>query len=274
MSEEITQASDEPEVTITPVEQEDSAPENGSPEAQEGGNGAPESNDTTDPAQPPKRNERLEKRIGKLTGTIGSLSRQLSDRDQQIAQLQQQIAELSRNIKPEAKPDFRDPKYKDIEEYNADLIAWYEKQNKQPGKQPEPQQTTYQAQPQSNPWVGAIDDYSKVDPRIKNIDPNSLSFLDHFPNIASALNETYNPQLLLHVLDNRDEIIADLHDLSPTRVAIELGKIESSLPKKSVQKKTTSAAPPIKPVSGSGAKPTRDIRQMSADDYYRSRYPT
>lgn len=273
MTEENTLVTEEQDVIIAPAEIEDNAHENGVSESQEGGNPSPESNDQADPSQPPKRNERLEKRIGKLTGTIGSLSRQLTDRDQQIVQLQQQIAELSRNVKPEAKPDFRDPKYKDIEEYNSDLIAWHEKQNKTPGKQPEPQQT-YPAQPQSNPWVSAIDDYSKVDPRIKNLNPDSLNFLDHFPNIASALNETYNPQLLLHVLDNRDEIIADLHDLSPTRVAIELGKIESSLPKPTVQKKTSSAPPPIKPVAGNGAKPAKNIRELSADDYYRTRYPT
>lgn len=269
MTEENTQLDEQETIA---AEQPEITSENEAQDSAEGSQNSLESNDQGEPNQPPKRNERLEKRIGKLTGTIGGLSRQLSEKDRRIAELEGHIAELSRNVKPDAKPDYRDPKYKDIEEYNADLIAWYEKQNKTP--QQHWTEPTYPAQPQSNPWVDAIDTYAKVDPRIKNIDPNSLNFLDSFPNIATALNETYNPQLLLYVLDNKDDVIADLHDLSPTKVAIELGKIESSLSKQPVQKKTTNAAPPVKPVAGAGAKPNKNIRELSADDYYRSRFPT
>jgi hypothetical protein len=92
-------------------------------------------------------------------------------------------------------------------------------------------------------------------------------------HVAELLFESDAGAKIAHHLAQNPEVLEKLNGMSPTKVAIQLGKLESSLEKVApnlVEARTTKAPPPAKHL-GQGRSTTPTLEDMSIDDYVKTR---
>lgn len=262
-----------PETTEAPEQTTAEAVETVSPQTDDVGGGNDDDNGNDDDHRQKKGG--VEKRIGKLVGKLGEQGRKLTEKERLIEEQARTIAEFKakyeQNTAPvNARPNISDPKWKSVEEYDNAVINWH--QNQQQTNQPRQAEQAPQIDPvqseHNNKWAKEINEYVKTNPDINKYADDYKFILENYPDIGEVMEDSYSPALIHHVSANKEEIIADLYGLSKTQIAIELGKIAATLSKKTVTKKTTNAITPITPVSGNGAKPKKDPKDMTMDDYY------
>ena len=272
MSEEQIETQSQPEVNEQVTDQ---AVETVSPDNSETVNNSEGNGDSGNDRQ--HRNISTERRIGKLVGKIGHLGR---ENESLKAQLEEANNKINALTPADIKPDIADPKWKTIDEYNDALINWHQRQqNKNQTNQPvQSQSSEYNQRNNVNDdhvqkWANKFSEYAKDDPEINSLSKDDVAwFMQDLPQIGNIIDRSYNPALVKHFAKNPD-LVFDLEGLDSYDLAREIGKIEASLPRPVKQPKITNAMPPITPVKGDGARPNKSLKDMSPEDYYRSRYP-
>lgn len=108
--------------------------------------------------------------------------------------------------------------------------------------------------------------YAKAEKEI-GFDRDAFEDLPLTPSIASAIIESdIAPKLMAFMTSNPEEV-ERIARLSPTRQAVELGKLEVKL---SNAPKTSAAPAPITPI-GAGRSNSLDLASASAEDFYLAR---
>lgn len=174
--------------------------------------------------------------------------------------LREQIAKLEAQSKPNQAPvEPQRDQFESLEDYlkavakheSAQLVQQEIKKDREERQAQENKgkvsaseaKIAQQWQERETAFIAMTPDYSEVVQAYISEDVNALSDMAR----RSILESDVGPQLLVHLAKNPDDA-ERIADLSPARQVAELGKLELKMP--AVQRKTSAAPAPIKPVNG------------------------
>ena len=175
---------------------------------------------------------------------------------------QQQEPQRSDNGKPTS------DQYRNVDDYVEALTEW-----KLGQKEAESKRASEQAQ--SKQLLTKVEKVYAEAEKISGFDRASFdAMFDELPkdaqtNIAMTILESDIPGKILAHLHANPDVAEKLAELSPTRQAAEIGKLEAKLSTVSVTK--SKAPAPISPIGSRGGSASGDLARMSMEDYVAAR---
>lgn len=187
--------------------------------------------------EPPKKKGGFQKRINQLTRTVRELERQLET--------------VAKSTSQPAKTEPAEPKLEDFDDYGkyAKAVAqWEVKQAKTEFASAQQEEISRVLRiRQEDDFRSRLEAYSEKNEDFEEA-VQEVAPLIRGAALEALMDSRHAPEIIHHLAKNPDDA-ERLSTLSPLAAAREIGKIEARLESKP-QRKTTSAPPPAKTVTG------------------------
>lgn len=114
----------------------------------------------------------------------------------------------------------------------------------------------------NNTYAAGKDEFDDFDRTL-----NTFSMFGGIPNtVLDVVTDMPKGHAILYTLGKNPDLIEKLVNMSPTKQALELARLEASV-SKPASKQVSSAPAPVKPIDGSGGRAEVDPEKMSMQDY-------
>jgi len=240
-------------VTAPQVEEATQAPEADETDAGDEGEGDGQPRDEKGKF---KAGDGVQRRIDELTRARREAERQV--------EYWRGVATQTAQVEPDEKPDRN--QYADPDDYVEALAEWKAEQAVAKVQQQQAYQAASNAR--QSAWqareaeaVVALPDYAAV------VRDNQTPVAPHV--VEALLDSDNGPHLVYHIAKNPD-VAARLNAMTPTRAAIELGKLETVLTAPAV-KQPSNAPAPITPITPQSSGRSVDLSKVSMDEYVAER---
>lgn len=228
--------------------------------------------------KPKPKRQRFQKRIDRLTRERAEAERRAEEAERRLRELEQ-----GKGNKPKGKPSSEEPDPADFESYSDYLDAlseWKANDNNEAdnkggddsgkgdkddkGKEEKPDPEFEEALAEVN------ESFAETKARYKDFDEViSQQDLAITADMVKAMAEADEPGEIAYYLGKNKSEAARIAQLPPLAQAKEIGKLEVAIARgtKQPSKKVTGAPDPIEPVNGGGSSTTKDVKDMSFDEY-------